>query len=353
MQRPENGLILFSGSRGGHRGSFEDFVQRLWGGTVKRAGLQVNHREPALFLMIEDSSLGYVASAVLRQLLGRRTVGLLFRPGPALDGSSPRLRLKRNLLKLLKKMPRVTTLSIIPFSMRPDFAAVADGWIHDLQLWDMEDTDFKVIDALRSDQGCSDADAAAFYGTILEAAAGRPVLVALGLQSRDKGFVRLAAAARDLTAQGWQIVVAGRIDPTLAAQKAELEKLGALVVDRFVSDGEILGAYAAASAVWCCYDPAYDQASGILGRAVQLGCPVVVRAGSLSEALCQQEARPFLAVDGAVDAPLTLSALPAGDAEGGRRAAKRFRERSLAVLSDALQLAVRRDATTRIDAQDG
>ena len=43
----------------------------------------------------------------------------------------------------------------------------------------------------------------------------------------------------------------------------------------------------------------------------------------------------------------------AGDAEGGRRAAKRFRERSLAVLSDALQLAVRRDATAGIDAQDG
>lgn len=345
--------ILFSGSRGGHRGSFEDFVQRLWGGTVCRAGLQLRHRGPMFFLMVEDSSLGYVASALLRQLLGRRTVGLLFRPGPALDGGGLRLSLKRNLLKLLRKMPRVTTLTIIPFSLRPDFAAVADGWVHDLQLWDMEDRDFAVIDALRQGKDCSDADAAAFCGKIRETAAGRPVLVALGLQSRGKGFVRLAAAARELTAEGWQIVVAGRIDPTLAAQKAALEELGALVVDRFVSDGEILGAYAAAGAVWCCYDPAYDQASGILGRAVQFGCPVVVRAGSLSEALCQQEARPCLAVEGAIDAPLSLSALPAGDAEGGRRAAKRFRERSLAVLSDALQLTVRRDATAGIDAQDG
>lgn len=350
---PDDGLILFSASRGGHRGAYEDFVQRLLGGTVRRVGWPVRHPGTVFSLMVEDNGLGYMAFALLRALLGRRTAGLLFRPGPALDGRSLRLRVKRGLLKLLKATSRVTTLTIIPIPLRPDFAQIADGWIHDFQLWDMGDSDFAVFDALKAGASCPDADAAAFHGTIREAAVGRPVLVALGVQSLGKGFVRLAGAARELTAQGWHIVVAGRIDPALSAEKAALQALGATIADRFVSDGEILGAYAAASAVWCCYDPAYDQASGILGRAIQFGCPAVVRAGSLSEALCQQEGRPFLAVGGEVSAPVDLRALPAADAEGGRRAAKRFRARSLAVLSEALQAAPGRDAAARTNVQDG
>lgn len=335
----EHGLILLSRSRTGHRGAYEDFVQRLFGGTVKRSGLQLATRGTLFFLMVEEGFMAYFASAFLRALIGRRTVGLLFRPGPALKGNSLRLRFKRGLLRLLKAMPSVATLSIVPFPLQPRFAEIADGWIYDFQLWDMGAADYATVAALREGRDCANPDAVTFHAAIVAASAGKPVVVALGVQSRSKGFVRLAAAAEMLAAQGWQIVVAGRIDPALAAEKARLEELGALIADRFVSDGEILGAYAGATAVWACYDPSYDQSSGILGRAVQFGCSVVVRKGSLSETFCEQEGYPFLAVAGEIGAPLDLSALPAPDVEGGRTAAERFRVKSLAVLAEALQVA--------------
>lgn len=352
-QPPMNDLHLHTNSRDGHRGAYLDFARTQLGGQSCDANVTLTARGAVLFLMADDGFHRYAITALLRMLLGRRTAGLLFRPGPALDADSLRLRFKRGLLKLLRVMPRVVTLTILPFPLRPDFATIADGWIHDFQLWDMTKADHSVVEALRAGDACPDTEAAAFYQAIMQSAEGRPVLVALGMQSRGKGFVRLAAVANALVEQGWQIVVAGRIDPALAAEKAALQELGVMIADRFISDGEILAAYGAASAVWCCYDPAYDQASGILGRAVQFGCPAVVRAGSLSEALCRQEARPFLAVSGAINDPVDMSALPAPDVLGGRQVASQFRRRSLAVLRDALNLAPPGDAAPKREHRDG
>jgi hypothetical protein len=48
----------------------------------------------------------------------------------------------------------------------------------------------------------------------------------------------------------------------------------AFASNRSVTDAELLGAYAASDAVWCLYPPFGDHASGVLGRAAQLGIPV-------------------------------------------------------------------------------
>lgn len=330
---------LYTRSTVGHRGAYLDFAANLLHGISRgRFGALVTMR-PVLFLMADDLFVHYAITAVCRVLLGRRTAGLLFRPSPALVGANRVQRLKRFLLRFLKRLPQVRTLSIVPMPLDPRFDKIVDGWIYDFQLWDMTDADFENFARLRLEKTMDDAGAEAFSIRIRQQAAGRKVLVALGVQSRGKGFARLADAALALAQQGWFVVSAGKVAPDMQEQKAALGATGALIEDRFVSDGELLAAYAAADAVWCTYDPAYDQASGILGRAVQFGCPAVVRAGSYSEALCRMENLAHLAISGEMGAPVDLSTLPQADPEGGRAAAARFRRHSVSVLSEALGIA--------------
>ena len=58
---------------------------------------------------------------------------------------------------------------------------------------------------------------------------------------------------------------------------------GGMLEDRMITDDELFSLYATATYAWCCYAPHYDQASGIFGRAAQLGVPAIVRAGSVVE----------------------------------------------------------------------
>ncbi|MEN8659998.1 MAG: hypothetical protein ABF313_18355 [Marivita sp.] len=286
--------------------------------------------------MIEEWPLGYVVHAALRAVLGRRTVGLLFRPIPAATGNDIRMILKRAGLALLRQFSTVTTLAIVPVTLFPEIARVVDGWIYDFQLWDITEKDRALLKGLREGRNTTDQEAAAFYTRIQSAARTRAPLVSLGLQNRNKGFDRLVEEANGLTAAGWSIVVAGRVSDASATARAALATTDAFIEDRFVSSGELFAAYAAAKAVWCVYDPTYDQASGVLGRAVQIGLPVLVRQGSLSHRLCMMENLPHLAVGEHDLDRLSPNALPPADAAAGQVLATKFRARSLATLAQAL-----------------
>jgi hypothetical protein len=61
---------------------------------------------------------------------------------------------------------------------------------------------------------------------------------------------------------------------------ARLKAQGAFVLGRFATEEEIESAYFFSDAIWCCYPPEEDQASGVFGRAIQFGCPAWVRANS-------------------------------------------------------------------------
>jgi hypothetical protein len=52
------------------------------------------------------------------------------------------------------------------------------------------------------------------------------------------------------------------------------------LINRFISDEELIELYKVSDTIWACYAPSYDQASGIFGRAVQFSVPVIVRDGS-------------------------------------------------------------------------
>ncbi len=81
---------------------------------------------------------------------------------------------------------------------------------------------------------------------------------------------------------------------------------GGLLIDRRLDDAELESLYVVSDVIWSCYAPEYDQASGIFGRALQLGVPVIVRRGSLLHRFASGIRSPVL--------PLEF-----GDVSGGAR----------------------------------
>lgn len=324
---------LYSRSLDGHRASYVSFTARLLGGHRTNIPGLIFSSSPAMFLMIEESFALYVMVAIWRSLFGWRTVGLLFRPKPALYGTSMRLQLKRGLLKTLRRIPLVKTLSIVPATLDSRISEISDDWIYDFQLWDMDDV------KLNKFQNFSNGGVAGESGELFfqfsKSAAGRKLLVAVGSQDRSKGYDAFADfSIFPGVREKWLCASGGKVHENCQAYKAKIEAAGGYVLDRFISDDELLVLYAASSVVWCAYAENYDQASGILGRAVQFGIPVIVREGSYSHRFCQVEDIAHLAFDGQQGSLLhAMAKLPQPTRN---ESVKRFRSISLDVIHRAL-----------------
>lgn len=316
--------LVYSRSQTGRRAAYFRTLERLFG--ARRAGLRdiLFSRSPVLFLIIEEAFLLYVVVSLMRAATGRRTAGLLTRPLPLVTSRRWQHRCKRFVLQRLKRLTACRPLTILPFSVFPAFSTVASGWIYDFQLWDLAADERKAVEALRGER-CPD---------------GRLVLTAIGTQSLHKGFHLFAdtyTRCPDLRAR-FQFISCGRIEPALGDYSAAFCEAGGVSVNRAVSNAELLGSYAASDAVWCLYPPAGDHASGVLGRAAQLGIPVVVRYGSLAHRLCIVENIQHMpaTADGVADR--LAGPLPPRDERRGRAMASRFARESEAVLRAALGL---------------
>lgn len=325
-------VVLYSCTDAGHRGDYVRFLMTLLPAERRSALALPTAREPVLFLLIEDSFVFYVLVAVIRALWGRRTVGLLFRPMPALTGTTIRLRCKRLLLRLLRFLPQCRTLTILPFSLEPRFGEIADGWIHDLQLWDLSPEEREAVSSTRERQSYGNAP----FDEIEAAAGGRKVVCAIGRQDADKGFDVFTRTYADhpCLREVALFAVGGKVATVLQHRISPFETAGGWTLDKYLQADQLLVLYACADLVWCCYSKDYDQASGIFGRAVQLGIPVVVRPGSLLERLCLGEGISHFAFD--PDHPDDFLAAKPADPEAGAVLAKRFAAESLGHLQAAL-----------------
>ncbi|WP_421729114.1 hypothetical protein [Brevundimonas sp.] len=323
-------VLLVSHSRDGHREAYIHQFQALlheagyscrvvdtWKATLDFAG-------PACFLMIEENFFGYAIAAIVRALQGRRTAGLLFRGREAAEGQSLKLRNKAFLLCVMKSLTPVTTMSIVSFSVLPSIARVADDWIDDPQLWDIED--------LSTPPSPLSAD-------LVDLAAGRNILVALGAQNREKGFDILARTwlEKPEIRSRWLFVAAGKVAPSAWDIANAFAEAGGGLVDRYVSDDELRSLYGAATVIWALYAPDYDQASGIFGRAVQYEKPVLLREGSaMANHAAQIAARATTATyNDAGSVILGLEAAAVSPAQNQRHS-HLMRERSQALVFAAL-----------------
>lgn len=322
-------VVFYISSEGGHRGSYLKTLGNLLDGERSNSILHILTTSiPVLFLTLEGSFALYCIVSCIRSVFKKRTVGLLLRPKPALIGRSHRLRIKRLALKWLLRLPRVQTLTILPFYLEPNFGTIANGWIHDPQLWDLTAEERERTEATES----------ALCADIRKVAAGRYICCAMGRQDKSKGFHWFAelytkkSELRRLTL----FAFGGKVNATLKPSLSAFKQAGGFVCNRVVTDAELLDLYAAADLVWCAYDHDYDQASGILGRAVQLGIPVVVRRNSLAHRLCEIEGFVHLAIDPIADVGALATIPQREDSKKTAERAQRMGEESLARLRAAL-----------------
>jgi hypothetical protein len=270
------GLILFDRSTDGHRGRNLAVLQRELGGSVVTgvsfaSFVALIRANRVLFATAEGAPAFTAAVTALRAATFRPTVLLAFRAHYSLGDRTAKGALRRSAWRVARALPRTTALSIVPGESCPGITRVVDGTIFDPQWWDIDTTE---------------SPDERYAARVREAAAGRLVIASMGVQSREKGvplFFRLWEDER--LRERFLFAAIGQLSPGLEGGAGRFRELGGWLDDRVVSDAELLGGFDAASLVWTCYDPAYDQSSGIFGRAIQLGIPVASRAGSLVERL--------------------------------------------------------------------
>lgn len=278
-----------------------------------------------------SETLAALGHATLRSWLGRSTVGLMFRPGDCFVTGSLKSRLRRLLFRFVARLPHVHLLSIIPLALAPRLAEVATNWIYDPQLWDLE---YLHTVARAPSRDIKDA--------LQAAAGGRRLVVALGLQNRAKGFdyfVDVWCASSRLRAE-YLFVAAGKVMEESSANAERFVEQGGILFNARIADEDLFYLYGEADKIWSCYSPEYDQSSGIHGRAVQLGIPVLVREGSYIDALGKLLALPSLALP--MNAPLMAAdRMQAWQADPVSATQRReiidnMKSHSIAVLLDAL-----------------
>ena len=268
-------LILYDVHRGGHRGDYFRVLRRLVGGYVvtgrplARLRLLLGARQ-VVCSTYDDYFMLFFWLSLARSCLGRITVGIAVRSETVFHRGGFRLKIKSLLLKLLKQLPLTHTLTVMPYWVEPRLASVSSDWIYELQYWDLDWLDVAAVESV-----------ARFQRTIEVAARGRKVIGAIGHQRRVKGaeyFMQLYGRA-DMSSQYLFVCIGPRWDVDPAAIET-FRSAGGVFIDTQLRDDEVVPIYTLFDVIWACYRPDYDQSSGIFGRALQLGLPTIVRAGS-------------------------------------------------------------------------
>jgi hypothetical protein len=301
---------------------------------VPAAHLSKNVKAPLFYSFMDTrpaETIAALARATARSLMGRATIGLFFRPGDCFIKGSIKATFRRLLFRFVSRLPHVHILSILPPDVFPRLLEVATDWIYDPQLWDLHYLDEP-----------SSEPSPQIVAELAAASRGRRLLIALGKQNKSKGFdylVDIWCESPRLREQ-YIFVVAGKLDAPSAAQARRFVDLGGMLVNQRLTNGDLLYLYKRADIIWSCYDPGYNQSSGIHGRAVQLGVPVLVRSDSSIDRLGKLVGHPSLGLpDEAADtaAEQILRWQPGTvDAALRKETADKMRLRSLSVLASAL-----------------
>lgn len=268
--------LVYAVSPGGHRQSYLDTLGRMFdlapisGRMNTTLFRRLVRAERLLFATLDDDIASFSAIASTRSLLGRSTAALFLRAQKCFENDKWYYSTKRHLFGALRRLPRLTIATIMPFEAVPYYARVAHVGVCDPQYWDIPE------------DGRS-PPATPLSQEVEARAAGRRILCALGSFAARKGLAFLTETLERCPHVGEHsfVVSAGRVPPDLVALSSRMAAAGALVVDRFITDAELESLYGVSDAIWSCYAPDYDQASGVFGRAVQFGVAPILRQGSV------------------------------------------------------------------------
>lgn len=239
-----------------------------------------------IFSTLDDVPLFFFFVGFVRMVMRRRTVGIFLRPHVCFFDHHWKYKFKWLYFRLLKLFPAISSVSMIPYFINPRFSEICRDWIYDPQNWDLATSppDIHVRSALAE--------------KILTHANGRKIIAAIGGLNIYKGFEYFAElAASDVCDPSSHVFVAcGELSEQCWEGKARIERAGGFVWPTMISDDDIWSMYGIADWVWACYPVRNDQASGIFGRASQLGVPVIVREGSFNAIQAKRMGAPHLAI---------------------------------------------------------
>jgi hypothetical protein len=277
----------------GHRQSYVDLL-----GTQFDLEPVMGRMEPALFrrlvsagrllfATLDDDMPSFAAVAAARSAMGRRTAGLFLRAEKCFERGLWPYAAKRWAFGAMRRLPGLTIAGITPFAVAPHHARVCHIGVCDPQYWDLLDG--------------HDVRPAPVSPLSLEvkALAGRRRIVcaagAIGV-GKGLGFLADTLDRYPTLSDDVLVVAAGRVHIGGAAVVDRMRARGALIKDCFLSDQEFESLYGVADAIWACYAPEYDQASGVFGRAIQWDVRPIVRSGSIIAAFSARYGLPHFAV---------------------------------------------------------
>ncbi|AKH67847.1 hypothetical protein IMCC21906_00153 [Spongiibacter sp. IMCC21906] len=257
-----NGFLFLTTNKLGHYKSYGELCHSLAGeGNVAESAniADIIGCESLVLIDGDSQHLALAPFVILRALLGRPSLFLSVRTEDLL-GSRLKSRVKRRLIQLLLKFKRVSYVSIHYPQLCQYEGRYVTKCIYDPQLWDLPFIESK------SETPC---EVLGQKGYLL-------VLGALNEKRCKNELISSVSSFGDIP-----VVFAGKMD--LEDEKKLKNIPNITLVNRYVSDAEILALYANAGFVYAYYDQSVNRPSGIFGRAVQLGLPVVIRKGGYLE----------------------------------------------------------------------
>ncbi|MCP9234077.1 hypothetical protein NMG46_28395 [Mesorhizobium sp. LMG 17147] len=284
--------IVYVKTCGGHKASYlatlgDVFgMDKVFGNVTAKMFYKLVRCKELLFATLDEHVLSFILISVARSVARKNTVALFLRPEQCfLPGL--KYRLKWLLFRALRHLPGLTVIAITPFDVAPRYAQVAAAGVYDPQYWDLHDG----VSIPSPKETRLSADVRSMAGR-------RRLCTAVGVLNAGKGLEFLADTLEKFPVirEHTQVVVAGSTNPHTRGVLTRLSDAGSVVIDRFLSDAELLSLIGTSELVWACYDPRYDQASGVFGRAVQLGSVPITREGAIVSQVASESGIPSLAV---------------------------------------------------------
>lgn len=281
---------------GGHRREYAELLSKhfkltkLVGQVNPRSLSKLVFSDQVLFASIDDNIKLFFIVGLLRILFLKKTVGLFLRPHSCFFKTSLKSIIKRYLFTIFCYLPLISVITILPFKIYPHYRKIAKYSVLDPQIWDK----FESIQSVYGLDQTLD-----IVKQIQDFAAGRKLISFIGTSGLNKGLKFILDVVSSTAWDSCKLcfVVAGIVPNESRGCCRALEMRGVLILDRFIDDKEIDILYFLSDSIWACYRPDYDQASGILGRALQFGKPAIVRDKSVAMQLSQYFSSPYIALD--------------------------------------------------------
>jgi hypothetical protein len=167
----------------------------------------------------------------------------------------------------------------------PALANITNNYIYDPQLWD-----------LWVKKSNNQLPRTKLSIKLKKKSKNKKILLFIGKTKTDKSYNEFVdfsiANSKEICA-----VSAGKVVMECADKAKQLKSNDMIVIDRFITDNELLSLYAIADFVWCYYGVQYDQSSGVFGRAVQLGIPTIIRKKSIVDKIASDFQIPTHAIE--------------------------------------------------------